>query len=91
MNFEVMIQKTVNAEAKVGLKSTIIIRDSDFCYFRGYCPFNNNASKVQTQGTIAKDSFRLEKLKTKNLKSVPSHNDLAKPAKKKDKQKRFKC
>ena len=48
MNFKEMVQKTVNVEAKAGLKSRTIVQDSDICYPRGYYPFNNTASKVQT-------------------------------------------
>ena len=53
VNFEEMMQKIVNAEAKVGLKSTIMIRDLDICYPQNHCLFNNIFSKIQTQGTIA--------------------------------------
>ena len=45
---------------------------------------------MQTQKTAAKDFSRPKKPKTKDLKSVPLHDDPAEPAKKKNKQKRFK-
>ena len=45
---------------------------------------------MQTEGTTAKDSSRPEEPKTKDPKLVPPHNDPAEPAKKEDKQKRFK-
>ena len=80
-----MVQKAVNAEAKAGLRSTIMVWDSDICYPQGHCFSNNIASKVQIQGIAAKDSSRPEEPKTKDLKSVPLRNDLAEPAKKKDK------
>ena len=91
MNFEEMIQRAVNAEAKAGLRSTIMVRDSDIHCSQGHRPSNNAASKVQTQGITAKDSSRFKELKTKDPKSVPLRKNLAEPAKKKDKQKRFKC
>ena len=91
VNFEEMIQRTVNAEAKAGLRSTIMVRDSDICCPQGHRPSNNTASKVQTQRIAAKDSSRFEEPKTKDPKSVSPRNNPAKPAKKEDKQKRFKC
>ena len=33
MNFEEIIKKIVNAKAKIGLKSTIIVQNSDFYCF----------------------------------------------------------
>ena len=85
-----MVQKTVNVEAKAGLRSTTMVRDLDICCPWGHRPSNNTISKVQTQGTAIKDFSRPEKPKTKDLKSVPLHNDPAEPAKKEDKQKRLK-
>ena len=85
-----MVQKAVNAKAKAGLKSIIMVRDLDIRCFRGHRPSNNTASKMQTQGTTAKDSSCLEEPKTKDSKLVPSHDNPAEPAKKEDKQKRFK-
>ena len=67
-----------------------MVRDLDIRCPRGYCPSNNTVSKVQTQETTAKDSYYLEEPKTKDLKSVPLHDNPAEPAKKEDKQKRFK-
>ena len=67
-----------------------MVRDSDIRCPQGHHLSNNTVSKVQTQKTAAKDSSRLEKLKTKDPKSVPPHDNLAELAKKKDKQKRFK-
>ena len=90
MNFEEMVQRAVNAEAKAGLRSTIIVRDSDIRYPRDHRSSNNTASKVQTQGTAVKDSFHPEELKGKDPKSVPPHDDSAEPAKKENKHKRFK-
>ena len=47
MNFEEMMQRAVNAEAKMGLRSSTIIQDLDICYPRGHHPSNSTASKVQ--------------------------------------------
>ena len=90
VNFQEMILKDVNAKAKAGLRSTILVQDSDIYCSQGYCPSNNTASKVQTQGTTTKDFSYLKEPKTKDLKSVPLCDNPAEPAKKKDKQKRFK-
>ena len=48
MDFEEMMQKTVNAEAKAGLRSSAMVRDSDIRCPRGHRLSNNTASKVQT-------------------------------------------
>ena len=48
VNFEEMVQRAVNAEAKAGLKSTTMIQNSDIRCPRGYRPSNNTTSKVQT-------------------------------------------
>ena len=54
MDFEEMGQRTVNAEAKAGLRASTMVQDSDIRCPRGYRPSNSTAAKVQTQGT--KDS-----------------------------------
>ena len=56
IDFEEMVQRTVNAKAKVGLRSSIMVQDSDIRCLRGHCLSNNIALKMQTQGMIAKDS-----------------------------------
>ena len=85
MNFEEMVQKTINAKAKTGLKCIIIVQDLDVYYFWGYHPFNNIASKMQTQGITVKDFSYLKKHKTKDPKSVTLCDNIMEPAKKKDK------
>ena len=77
MDFEEMVQRAVYAKAKTGLRSSSIFQDSDIYYPRGYHPSNGTASKVQTQGTTAKDFLRPEKPKAKETKSVRS--DAAEP------------
>ena len=91
MNFEEMVQRTVNAEAKAGLRSCTMVQDSKICCSKDYHPFNNTASKVQTQGTIAKDSLCPEKPKAKETKSVRANAvEPFKLAKKKNKQNKLK-
>ena len=46
MDFEEMVQKTVNAKAKVGLWSSTMIQDSDARCLRDYCPSNSTVSKI---------------------------------------------
>ena len=82
VNFEEMVQKAVNAEAKAGLRSTIMVQDSDIRCPQGYCPSKNTASKVQTPRKIAKDFSRLEKLGTKDRKLVSPRDNAAELAKK---------
>ena len=48
IDFEEMVQKAVNAEAKAGLKSSIMVRDSDIHCPRDHRPSNSTALKVQT-------------------------------------------
>ena len=71
INFEEMMQKAVNAKAKADLRSSTMIRNSNICYPRGHCPLNSTASKVQTQGTTAKDSHQ-EEPKVKEVKLISS-------------------
>ena len=51
-----MVQRAINVEAKVGLKSSIMVQNSDAYCFKGYYPSHNTFSKVQTQGSINKNS-----------------------------------
>ena len=89
VKFEEMIQRAVNAEDKAGLRSTIMVQNSDIRCSQGHHPSNNTALKVQTYEITAKDSSRPEEPKTKDPKSVPPRDNPAEPAMKKDKQKRF--
>ena len=47
-SFEEMVQRAVNAEAKAGLRSSIMVRDADSRCPRGHCPSQNTSTKVQT-------------------------------------------
>ena len=69
MDFEEMVQKAVNAEVKVGLRSSAIVRDSDIHYPQGHRPFNSIVSKMQTQRTSVKE-LRLEESRPKEAKPV---------------------
>ena len=46
MDFEEMVQRVVNAEAKAGLRSGAMVWDSDIRCPQGHCPFNSIALKV---------------------------------------------
>ena len=82
-----MVQKTVNAESKAGLRSSTMVRDSDIRCPRGHCSFNSTAAKVQTQGT--KDS-QAEELKLKKTRPAPSRSKASKPSEQACKEKKKK-
>ena len=72
MNFEEIVQKAVNAEAKAGLRSSTMVWESD-----AYCPkshhlSHNTFSKVQTQGTTAKEP-RTKEFQPKEAKQANSN------------------
>ena len=54
MDFEELVQKAVNAEAKAGLRFSTMVRELDARCPRSHCPSHNTSSKGQTQGTTAK-------------------------------------
>ena len=85
VNFEKLIQKSVNAKAIAGLKSIIMVQDSDLCCSQGHCLSNSITSKMQTEKITTKDFSRPQKLKIKDLKSILSHNNIAELAKKENK------
>ena len=84
MDFEEIVQRAVNTEAKAGLKSSTMVRDLDVRCPKGHHLSHNTSSKVQTQGS--KDSSRSKEPKPKNLKPAPSRDDAAELAKKEDKK-----
>ena len=92
-SFEEMMQKTVNAEAKAGLRSSTMVWDLDARCPRGYHLSHNTSSKMQSQGSNKKDSSRSKELKPKDPKSAPIRDNaaakLAKKKDRKDKKKRF--
>ena len=85
-----MVQKTVNAEAKAGLKSSTMVRESDACCPKGHRLSLNTFSKVQTQGSSYKDSPHSKKSKPKDPKPAPSRDDMAKPVKTEDRKEKKK-
>ena len=66
-SFEEMVQRAVNAEAKAGLRSSIMVWDADSRYPRGYCPSQNTSTKVKTQSSAVKES-KSEESKPKDSK-----------------------
>ena len=91
MNFEEMVQRAVNAEAQLGLRSNPMVRDSDIRCLRSHRPLNRTALKVQTQKTTAKDSHQ-EKPKVKEIKPTLSRaaeaSELLEQARKEKKRKK---
>ena len=73
MDFKEMVQKAINTEANVDLKSNIMAQNSHIHYPRGHCPSNSTVSKVQTQGTTGKES-KSEEAKPKELKLAEGKN-----------------
>lgn len=63
------MQKIVNVESKVGLRSSIMIRDLDIHCFKDHRPSNSisSASKVFNQGMTIKE-LRPKEFKTKEMK-----------------------
>ena len=90
IDFKEMVQKTVNAETKAGLRSSIMVRDSDARCPRGHRSSHNTFFKVQMQSSSHKDSPRSKKPKTKDPKPALSHDNVVEPAKKKDRRKKKK-
>ena len=88
MDFEKIVQRTVNVEAKMGLRSSSIVRYLDTYCLQSHRPSNSTTSKVQIQGTTAKDSFCPEEPKTKERKSVCTNAAEPSEQNKKDKKDR---
>ena len=85
IDFEEIVQRTVNAEAKAGLRSSSMVRDSDIRCPRGHRPSNSVAAKVQTQGS--KDSHP-EEPKVKEVR--PTRAEASEPSKQARKEKKKK-
>lgn len=64
-----MVQKIVNAKAKAGLKSSIMVRNSNICCYKGLCLSNSISIvlKMLTQETTAKKSH-FKKSRSKKIK-----------------------
>ena len=85
-----MVQRTVIAKTKAGLRSNIIVWDSNVCCSRSHYPSQNTSLNMQTQDF--KDFFCLKEPKPKDLKSALSCDNMAESPKKdnkKDKKKKF--
>ena len=89
-NFQEMVQRAVNVEAKASLRSSTIVRELDASCPRGHHPSHNTSFKVQTQGSSHKDSPRSEEPKPKDSKPASSRDDTAEPVKKEDKKEKKK-
>ena len=72
----------------MGLRSSIMFQDLDVHCPRGYRLSDHTFSKVQTQGS--KDFSHSEEPKPKDLKSAPSCDNTAEPAKKENKKEKKK-
>ena len=69
MDFEEIVQRVINMEAKADLRSSTMVRESDVYYPRSHRPFHNTFSKMQTQGIIAKQP-RTKESKPKKAKQA---------------------
>ena len=87
MDFEEMVQKAVNAEAKAGLRSSTMVRNSDIRCPKGLRLSNSTTAKVQIQGT--KDSHP-EEPKVKETRPAPSRAEASEPSKQARKEKKKK-
>ena len=93
-SFEEMVQRAVNAEAKIGLRSSIMVRDADSRYLRGHRPSRNTSTKVQTQSSIVKKS-KPEESRPKDSKPAngktpaPPRTDKPEKTSRQDKKKEY--
>ena len=84
----------VNAEAKAGLRSSIMVRDADSCCPKDHRPSQNTSTKVQTQGSTVKESkpeqSRPKDLKPANRKTpAPPRTDEPGKTSRQDKKKEY--
>ena len=73
MDFEEMVQRAVNAEAKAGLRSSTMVQESDARCFRSHHPSHNTFLKVQTQGITVKEPS-IKESRPKEAKSTSGKN-----------------
>ena len=95
MNFEEMIQKTINTEAKTGLRYSIMVRDLDIYYTKDHYLSNSIVLSIQIQKTTAKEpcpkKSRPKKAKSaKNEAPTLSQTNMAKFSKQSKKDKKDK-
>ena len=93
-SFEEMVQRAVNAEAKAGLRSSIMVRDANSHCPRSHRPSYNTSTKVQTQGSTVKESkpekSRPKKSKLPNGKTpAPPHTNEPRKTSRQDKKKEY--
>ena len=72
------MQKTVNIEAKIGLRSNTMVWNLDIYCPKSHCLSNSTAVKVQTKKTTVKELYP-KKTKTKDLKPILSCTNMAEP------------
>ena len=84
IDFEEMLQRAINAEAKASLRSSAMVRDLDICCPKSYRS-SNTTSKVQTKETIAKEP-RFKESKSKDTKAVRANAMEPSKQNKKDKK-----
>ena len=93
-SFKEIVQRVINTEAKIGLKSSIMVRDVDSHCSKGHCLSQNTSAKMQTQGSTAKKSkpekFKPKDLKPANMKtSAPPRTNKTKKTSYQDKKKEY--
>lgn len=79
-----------NAKAKTDLRSNATIWDSNFYYFRDYCPSHNTSSKVQIQDFNNKDFYCIKEFKAKDLKPALLRTNIVELSKQNKKNKKDK-
>lgn len=84
-SFKEIIQRAVNIKAKPSLKSSIIVREANSYYPRGYCSSHNIFIKLQNQISTTKKSkpkkykLKLSKFANKSFSILSYTNKFAKP------------
>ena len=92
LDFEKMVQRAVNSEAKASQRSRTMVLELDAHCPRGHRSSHSTSSKVQTQGTTAKEprtkESRPKEAKSTNGKALtlPRSDEPAKPNRKKKKR-----
>ena len=90
MDFKEMVQKAVNAESKAGLRSSVMVWDSNIRCPQRHRHSNSTTLKVQTQGKNVKDTYP-EEPKIKEVKPASSRAaEISKPLEQARKEKKRK-
>ena len=91
-----MMQKAVNAKAKINRKFGIMVQDTNSHYPKNYCPSQNTSAKMQIQSLTTKISkpkeYRPKEAKLVNSKSsaLLQSNKVIKPNCQKKKKENWK-